>query len=337
VLGGFFENLYLKVFVNIIVGNSKSTVYIELCKEERVLNSDQEVFVTTTINAEMQEFIYSYINETPYYYISVLDTSETQGAVALCEKSQLASFFEVASSKYICNDKKWTYYTSKTELALLKNSYAKVGVDFIFSPFILLSDFFKDKIAMHVAMFVLIQEDSLSLSVFDNSELLFAKHLSMENYSEGDILSIDEGDDIDLDLTQDEELTDIEDLDEIESLDDFGDIEDLDSIDEIDEFSESKDLEEELSENSEESFPQQESEGFNEDYQRFLLIHGAISSFYKDKRYKSAFIETAYIADSVGVSGDLKRYLEEEMFLSTYIRHVDLTTELCEIAKREIG
>ncbi len=142
-LSKFFENLYLKVFVNIIVGHSSSTVYVELCKDDRVLNSDQDVFSTTTINNEMQEFIYSYINETPYYYISVLDTSDTQGAVSSCQKSELSSFFEVASSKYICNDKKWTYYTSKTELALLKNSYAKIGVDFVFSPFLYLVIFSK--------------------------------------------------------------------------------------------------------------------------------------------------------------------------------------------------
>ncbi len=189
-------------------------------------------------------------------------------------------------------------------------------------------------------MFILIQENYLCLSVFDKSELLFAKYLDMENYEEDDLLSMDDGDEIDLDLTHEEELGDIEDLDELESLDDFGDIEDLDAIDDIDEFSDSKDLEEELSENSEnseENFPQQESEGFNEDYQRFLLIQGAVNSFYKDKRYKSSFIETTYIADSVGVSSDLKRYLEEEMFVTAYIRHIDLTTQLCEIAKREVG
>ena len=31
------------------------------------------------------------------------------------------------------------------------------------------------------------------------------------------------------------------------------------------------------------------SDGFNEDYQRFLLIQGSLNSFYKDPKYESQF------------------------------------------------
>ena len=335
-LGKFFETLYLKVFVNIVVGKSKSSVYIELCKENRVINTDQEVFSTTTINAEMQEFIETYINESPYYYISILDTSDTQGAVPVCGKSEHSKFFDDSASKYLCYEKKWTYYTSKSDLTTIQNSYANLGVDFIFSPFVLLNSFFKDKIDTHTAMFILIEENYLSLTVFENSKLLFAEHLDMQNYHEDELL-IDDNDDLELDLEVNQEITEIDSLDNLEIIDDFAEIEDLDAIEDIDEFAASKDLEEELAIESEDDFPVQESEGFNEDYQRFLLIQSAVSNFYKDKKYQSAFIETTYIADSVGVSGDLKRYLEEEMFLTAYVRHIDLSTELGDIAKREVG
>ena len=330
-LGKFFENLYLKVFVNIVVSKSKSSVYIELCKDNRVINSDQEVFDTTTINADMEEFIHTYIDESPYFYISVLDTSDAQGAVPVCAKSEHAKFFDDSASKYICHEKKWTYYTSKSDLTAIQNSYDNIGVDFIFSPFVLLNSFFKDKIDTHTAMFILIEENYLSLAVFENSQLLFAEHLDMQNYHEDELL-IDNNDlDLDLDINQE-----IEETDSLESLDDFTEIEDLDDIEDIEEFSDAKDLEEELTIESEDDFPAQESEGFNEDYQRFLLIQSAVNSFYKDKKYKSAFIETTYIADGVGVSTDLKRYLEEEMFLTAYIRHIDLNAQLAHIAKEEL-
>ena len=331
-LGKLFETLYLKVFVNIVVGKSKSSVYIELCKDNRVINSDQELFSTTTINEEMKEFIHTYIDESPYYYISVLDTSDAQGAIPICGKAEHAKFFDDTASKYMCHDKKWTYYTAKSDLTEIQNSYGNIGVDFIFSPFVLLNSFFKDKIQTHTAMFILIEENYLSLAVFENSQLLFAEHLDMQNYHEDELLLDDENGDLDLN----EEMTEIDSLENLETLDDFADIEDLDAIEDLDEFSDSKDLEEELSIESEEDFPVQDSEGFNEDYQRFLLIQSAINNFYKDEKYKSAFIETTYIADSVGVSGDLKRYLEEEMFLTAYVRHIDLSAELCDIAKREV-
>ena len=70
---------------------------------------------------------------------------------------------------------------------------------------------------------------------------------------------------------------------------------------------------------------------------RFLLIQSAVNKFYKDDRFKSEFVEAVYIADGVGISKDLKKYLEEEMFLSVYVRHINLAHELCNTAKLELA
>ncbi|MDD3059526.1 MAG: hypothetical protein PHW94_01110 [Sulfurimonas sp.] len=48
-------------------------------------------------------------------------------------------------------------------------------------------------------------------------------------------------------------------------------------------------------------------------------------------------MESVYIADGCGVSQDLKRYLEEEMFLSVYVRKIDLAKQVCELAKAELN
>jgi len=335
VLGKFFESLYLKVFVNVVVGHAKSTVYVESCKGEEVITSDQATFETTTLNEKMEEFISSYVNESPYHYVSILDTSNDQGAAPTCSKLDLPDYFEIEGAKSICNAGKWTYYTSKADISRIKRSYPGIGVDFIFSPFVLLSDFFKDKLDSSTAMYVLVEENYLSLCVFENSQLLFAEHLNMENTHDSEELLIDDSSSVDLELDLDTSIDD-DDLEELDILDGFGDIEDLDAIEDINEFSESEDAEEAFNQEEKEEFPVNESEGFNEDYQRFLLIQSAVNNFYKDAKYKSAFVEVAYIADGVGVSGDLKRYLEEEMYLSAYVRHMDLNHELCEIAKREV-
>jgi len=137
--------------------------------------------------------------------------------------------------------------------------------------------------------------------------------------------------DIELDL---DESIDLDNIDAMDSLEDFGDIEDLDSFDDIDEFAEPEE-QKDLMENDSEA-PVEAVEGFNEDYHRFSLIQSSINDFYKDSKYNSKFVEDIYIADAVGVSGDLKRYLEEEMFLNVFVRQLDLPSELCEIAKAEL-
>ncbi len=335
-LGKFFESLYLKVFVNIVVKNTTTDVYIELCSSKGVIDNVEDSFSTTKMSEDMLEFISSYTRESPYSYVSVLDMSQSQGAIPTCSKNRLSYYYDVSASEYKCHDKKWTYYTSKSDLYDIERRYKDTGVDFVFSPFSILVNFFKDKINSHLAMYILIQEGFVSLGVFDNSELLFAQHLDMEKITESDDLLMEDTDDV-LDLDDGIDLEDIDVMDAEDSLDDFSDIEDLDSLEEIDEFSDNKDVEEEFYQESDDELSESEETGFNEDYQRFSLIQSSINYFYKDDKYESKFIENVYIADGVGISSDLKRYLEEEMFLSVYVRHLELGVEVSELARREIG
>ena len=334
-LGKFFESLYLKVFVNIVVKSSTTDVYIELCSSKGVIDNIEDTFDTKKVSEEMLDFISSYTRESPFSYIALLDTSPSQGAIPTCSKNRLSYYHDVSASEYKCHNKKWTYYTSKSDLYDIERRYKDIGVDFVFSPFSILANFFKDKIDSHLAMYVLIQEEFVSLAVFHNSQLLFAQHLDMEKSHVTDDLLIDDSDE-ELDLDDGIDLEDIDVMDGGDSLDDFSDIEDLDSLEEIDEFSENKDIEEEFY-NEEEELADSDDDGFNEDYQRFSLIQSAMNHFYTDDKYESEFIENVYIADCVGISSDLKRYLEEEMFLSVYIRRVELTAEVSDLALKEFG
>ena len=338
-LDNFFEALYNKVLVNIVVKRTSTDIYIEICSKKAVLDQVQESFESVLLTQKMLEFIKSYTKESPYFYISVLDMSADQGALPSCEKNRLGMYADISAAEYKCHEKSWSYYTSKTDLYAVEKHYAKIGVDFVFSPFSIISHFFKDKISSNVAMFLLIQESFISLSIFEEGKLLYAEHLDMDTLSEADdemLSSSMDDEDIDLEIEEGIDLEDVDVLESMEDLDDFGDIEDLDSLEEIDEFSEEEDVEEELAEAAEAVAEPKES-SFNEDYQRFSLIQTSLSHFYNDEKYASQFIENVYIADSVGVSNDLKHYLEEEMFLNVYVRHMQAYTEVCELTKMELG
>jgi hypothetical protein len=336
VLSKIFKSLYNKVFVNIVVERSKTNVYVEVCNKKSVLNNYSESFDTLSVNKKMHEYINSYISESPFNYISILDTSPSQGAIPTCSAREMSVFYNLESSKYMCYKNQWAYYTSKPNLKSLQENYSKIGIDFVFSPFVILSNFFKDKIDTNLALYILMEDNYITVSVFDNSKLLFGEHIDMQHGDGNEELIMDENseDDIDLDLEGSINLEDIDAISDIDGLDDFADIEDLDTIDDIDEFAESDD-EEEFSDAISET-ASVDTESFNEDYHRFSLIQSSINRFYKDLRYESKFVESIYVADGIGVSGDLKRYLEEEMFLNVYVRHVDLCAEVCEIAKAEL-
>lgn len=341
-LSKLLESLYLKILVNIVVKKESSSVYIEVCSKKGVREEVEREFDTTALSPQMYDFIHEYINESPYFYISVLDTSLVQGALPTCEKEKLRRYYDLSLSEYKCFEKQWTFYTAKNDIYETERKYEDIGVDMIFSPFVLLANFFADKINKNLAMYVLVQEGVISVAVFENATLLYAEHLDMATPDEAeDILlheDIDTTDGLDLELDDNIDLEDISvDESDIESLDDLGDIEDLDAIEDIDEFSESKDVEEELLESDTVLPEDEENETFNEDYKRFILIQTAVSHFYKDDKYESRFIENVYIADGAGVTNDLKKYLEEEMFFNVYVRQTDLGAEVCELAKMELG
>jgi len=339
VLSKFLESLYNKVFVNIVVKSKTSDVYMELCSKNKVIDGQQITFSTTSTNDKMINFISSYTKETPYFYISILDMSFEQGAIPTCDKNSLSTYCDLSTSEYKCHDTKWTYYTSKTNLYDVEKRYREIGVDFIFSPFTILSEFFKDKIDSGIALYVLIQETYISLCVFENSQLLFAETLRMKSSLEEEDTHSEDDDDNDpieiggIDL---DGVDVLDDMDGMDDLDDFSDIEDLDSIEDIDEFSEHKDIEEEFYESDEVLSKSSSEDTFTEDYERFTNIQHSLRGYYKNSKYKSAFVESIYIADAVGVSGELKKFLEEEMFLSVYIRHINLGEQLTSLAKKEL-
>lgn len=338
-LGKILESLYNKVFVNIVVNKHTVTVEIDMCSKGEILDSVEENFETSYINEKMLAFIKPYIAESPYYYISILDMSAHQGVIPTCEKNKIAYYYDVSDSEYKCHDNKWIYYTSKTDLYEIEKLYKDTGVDFVFSPFSVLNRFFQDKIKEQMAMYVLVQENFVALCVFEEGKLIFGQYLDMENTQEHEDLLLDgvEDDDLDFDLEEGIDLEDVDVIDDLESHEDFGDIEDLDSIEDIDEFSQTQDVEEEFYQESEDEINQHANEdGFNEDYQRFSLIQSSVNRFYKDPKYDSKFIENVYIADGAGISPDLKKYLEEEMFLNVYVRHVDIACEISALAQEEV-
>ena len=338
-----FDALYNKVLINIVMKRDATDVYVELCSKKGVISSESQSFEGITPNTELQEYVERFMKESPFHYLAFLDLSSDQGALPSCEKSELSKFYDLSMSKTKCYDDAWTYFTSKQDINELEKLYKNFEIDFLFSPFIVLREFFDDKITTTLAMFALVQDSYISLAIFDNGKLLYADHLDMEISVQlnNDILSEDIDDDISLDDGKGgidlEEIDVIDDIEEIEGLEDFGDIEDLDSLEEIDEFSENRDIEEEFYEAEDEVLEEGDADTFNEDYQRFSLIQGSLGDFYHNENYKSQFIESIYIADGVGVSSDLKRYLEEEMFLNVYIRRVELAMEIAQLTKGELG
>ncbi len=337
----FLESLYSKAFINIVIDRNGTTVYVQTYKKEKLQDSYEEQFDVFGLNEKLLDYIHNFTKETPFFYIAYLDNSTLQGAIPTCVKNEMARYQDMSESEYKCYNKQWAYYTSKSDLYEIEKNYEKIGLDFIFSPFSLLVHFFKDKIADFFAGYILIQEDLITLSVFENAILLYAESINIEVYEPDEALDetlLEDEEELDIIEEIDEgiDLDDISAIDELDSLDDFGDIADLDSLDDIDDFSHNEDAEEELDEEVAAITHETKDSVSTEDYQRFTLIQESINRYYHDEKYDSKFLETIYIADGVGTSSLLKQYFEEEMFLNVYVRSIDIAQELSSLCVEEV-
>lgn len=332
------HSLYLKIYISIIVSSSKTDVCVHAIKNSKVKESFVETFQGSEVTEKMISFIESFKAETPYYYISLLDYSLSQGAMPTCKNSELSKYSDLEASKMICHDG-WNSFTSKVDLANFEKKYSAFGLDFVFSPYTILRNFFKDKITAQATLFVLVQEDSLIVTVFEESMLKYSEYTNMNTDKFDESLSMIDTNKDEIDFDFDDlnavNLEDVDVDDGYEDLDDLADIEDLDSIADLEDFTEVKVEKANQNSNQQYKFDAENTSGFNEEYRRFIIIQSALNQFYTDGKYENKFIETIFIAAACNVENDLKNYLEEELFLKVYLRQLNMCEEIFDLVQGE--
>lgn len=333
--------LYPKIFVAIIPNQENFDVMVARYKRKKRLDKIIKSFSGETAYKDMVKFIQKQVEITPLYYISILNPDINQGALEGCSIHEVTKDDEMSGAKTVCRNQKWVVYTSLRELELLQKKYSEIGVDCLFSPFSIIEHFFADKTSSPLAVYALAQKNSFSIAFFENGKLEYAHHYplhiaDMENIAGktstlGFTVGVEEEKGIHLD-----EIESLDDLDIIDDLDDLNDIEDLDSLEEIAEFREDMPtLEEEKATQFQGVEFKDEMDRFNDDFSRFELIQKTLSRFYAGEHCHNRFVETIYIADAYGSGSELKRYLEEELFLNVMIRRIDLGEEVIALALEE--
>lgn len=350
-LSALIKNLYQQIFIGIVVQHTQARVCVQMRKGNKL---EKEVLKEFEIShskpsTELNSFIKSYMDESPFSYVAVLNDALTQGALPTCSMHEAESFSDLSSSVTLCNEDEWMVFSEKSELNALQKRFSATGVDFIFSPFLFLSHFFADKLEGKATLLVLIQKDYLSLSIFFEGKLLFAQHFTMvdgvEEEEMTEVIEESTEDSLGFDLDDEDSLSinldDIDALDELDALDDLDNLQDLDDLDDLDDI---EDFEESLNEAVEESEVALEEaktkydskiDNFSDDYKHFQLIQAALNQFYGDDKYNSQFVEDVYIANTGESGHDLVQFLEEELFVSVYKRTVDIEKEIVKMAIKE--
>ncbi len=338
--------LFRKIFVAIVPVREGHDVLVLTVKNKKVIDSVHRHFEGDFPSILMNNFILESVSRSPFFYISMLNPFPNQGAYDGCTKS-IPHSEESVGIKVLCRDKQWTQYSSQADLSQLQNSYRTVGLDFIFSPFSMIEYIFADKIKSGLALYAFGMPNIFSVAVFDSGKLDYAYHYTQSNPELIEAEVEAEAEDLAFrsPILEEEDdsivrLDDLEDLDLMNDLDSLGDLADLDELDEFNEMSEfsedSLTLEEKRVDKEDGiALIKGDIDNSSEEYHRFEWIQKTLERFYASEQCQGRFIETVYVADSGSGGDELKRYLEEELFLNVLIRHVNVGEGINALAQLE--
>jgi len=336
--------MFHKIFVAIIPVKDGHDVVILTRKNKKIIDTVRRHFVGDTPSNAMNNFILERIDSSPFFYISTLNLYPNQGAYNGWERPS-AHDEEIAGIKVLYRDNEWSQYASHEDLGRLRTTYSGVGLDFIFSPFSMIEYYFADKIKNGIALYAYAMPNLFSIAIFDSGKLDYAYHYS---HSYSDLMEAEEDaatltfaspllEEEDDSIVRLDDLEEFDELDMIDDLDLLSDLADLDELGDVNEFSEDSPTLEEKRLDKEQGMTviKGEIDESNEEYRRFEFIQKTLARFYASEQCRNRFIETVCIADSGNGGDELKRYLEEELFLNVLIRHVDASEGINALAQLE--
>lgn len=303
-------------------GHVKST----LAKEFRVVNNELPI--------EAAKLIKSYKRKYPFTYLSAMSKTYNQGLAHCANKaSDLVGFgIDSQTSKIVEMPDGWLFYIQN--LAIDENRVKFIhalGLDFLFSPFVLIYDFVKDQLTKDIKLYVLQERSAITLFVASRAGVYFGGFFMMGNEIEGN----DGGDNSVL---------------EVKSLQEMGDLESLiGSVDELNEIGELEDLDEELIRR--EFAPQEFDVAGDQDNSSCLgglrdlvrssniveILKNSINEFYTNPIYSAQFIDSVVLLDTYGMTEQAVEHIRNSLMLDVKLKRVEIPDMLIALAKSELN
>lgn len=318
-------NLDAKICVLKIVVMKNKTIKSSLTKEFKIVDKELPV--------EAAKLIASYKRRYPFTYLSAISKTYNQGLAHCSKKTDLLKFgVNAKTSKIIEMPHQWLFYIQ--QLAVDENRVKFIralGLDYLFSPFILVYENVKKTLTKEMQLFVLQERGSVTLFVADEKSVYFGGFFMMESG---------------LDSSGEDQNTMVEvhSLKEMKNLDTV-----IGSIDELNEIGELEDLDEDLI--RKEFMPEeidsqkaQEAEISHLEELRDLarasnateILKHSINEFYSNEVYSARFIEKIVILDTYGITEQAIEHIRGNLMLDIEIRSLSIPDALIELAKAEM-
>ncbi len=319
---GLFSSVkkhFLIQIIGIVLEEDKCGIYVKKIRNEKVIYSNIKYFNLESKDNLTKEII-SYINalqsEHEQTYVALFLNTLGQGAICGCGKDAFEKFgVDSKSVKGVCIDKEFTIYASVIDINWADKVFKKVGLDFIFSPFLILNSYAKKDINTNeVKLYILNTNNGLTMMIMSGKKFLYGSFFNVA--IEEDVLLED------FESASSEALS-VDDEEIFEELD-FDGVDDDDtpsmSIDEV------ADYEEVILQNT-----------LSEKDARFVrYLDISLKEFYSSDNYDSEFVSSVKIYDCAAMNEDVIKHIEDELLLGISAENINLLEAVVEISKKEV-
>lgn len=331
------QKKFSNVFVAILSEKNEYVLKYIVIKNEKIKESEEKRFPMDEdkkLSSDIKEFLLSLQKGYKFVYIAVLLESISQNCLSGCEKEKLKEYGVEEEKVYtVCVDKKWMSYVLKSDILWLKSIFEEVGLDFIYSPFLVLNNFIRNKKSRNKnTLHLLYSVNSITLMLFDEEKLVFNAFFKIP-FKEFDFKDEDEEE---LKPEEDTSIDGIE-LDNIESEDEefegFVDITKLEDDD--DSFKEDEEILQDAKEQIASS-SLEDLELYGREVIIFKYIKSAIEEYYKNDKYDSEFLEDIIFYCDSNISNDIITMIENDLFLNVEIHSIDIKEEMINMSIKEV-
>ena len=336
---GLFSNIrraIRELFSTFIIGVNvdfrNCYVRVKVSKRGQVTRDELHEFKTVQgdVPIEAAKFIRRLRKKNPFTYVATISHSIQQGAIGTVKEGDFIRFGIFARDvKTVGIQKMWSAYIAKEGIAESRRKFAKSqGIDFLFSPFLVLHQALKGRLDSKKRLYILQQRSNLTLAVMNKEKLYFGGFFVLESELEGD----SRGDGLKENMSGRSSSTNI--TDALEMLD--NELGEIGALEELDDHITLEDFEEHSA-----PLPQNDEKSSLDDFARILdiekFIHNSLAEFYKNEIYESDFVSEIVILDTYGISSGALAHLRGTLLIDVKAIPLETTATLVALAEMELS
>ena len=305
-------------FIAVIVEENKCKIKQKIIKNKEILHVEEHHFDIPSkenLGSEVINFLNELQEEYDNTYIALFLNTLGQGLIPQCDENLLEKYhIDRHSVKTICVDKRFMMYATLIDIKWADKIFHNVGLDFVFSPFLILDYYIQkeEDIKDQVTLYILNTNNALTIMISKERKLLYGSFFNVAK--EENLLYTDYSKANDV-LEEDETF------DELDLEEDELEIDDIANVTDNSHFV---------------STIMKEKAQLSEKDERVIkYLSAALKEFYTNDLYESEFINHAKIYDGAGIDEGVMQYIENELLLDTSAVNISVRDAILELSIKE--